>query len=144
MRFIPCTLLAAFALTITACGIVEEKWPTEVAFEMRGDAGSRAKVIYSTNFVAGVDVEGVTQVSVLSSDTVLRTLPLDTVMSIAREQKWLVQVETVAGDTLDVSVAVEVDGRNLISESGGIFPDTPWHFVYVFRQKLTRRLDVRF
>lgn len=144
MRFTFRSLAAALAVTAASCGILEEKWPTEVAFEMRGSAGRQAMAIYSRNFVAGVDVEGVTQVSVLSSDTVLHTLPIDTMMSIAAAQKWLVQVEVLAGDTLDVNVSVEVDGRSLISESGGIFPDAPWHFVYVFRQKLTRRVDVRF
>lgn len=144
MRFAAYTLLAAFALMMASCGILEERWPTEIAFEMRGKAGRQAMAIYSTDFIAGVDVEGVTQVSVLSSDTMLHTLPIDTMMSIAVPQKWLVQVEALAGDTLDVSVSVEVDGRSLLSESGGIFPDAPWHFVYVFRQKLTRRLDVRF
>ncbi|MDE2761255.1 MAG: hypothetical protein OXQ94_03760 [Gemmatimonadota bacterium] len=138
------SLSAALAVAAASCGIVEERWPSEVAFEMRGKAGQQAMAIYSRDFIAGVDVEGVTQVGVLSSDTVLHTLPIDTTMSIAREQKWLVQVEALEGDTLDVSVSVEVDGRSLIAESGGIFPGDPWHFVYVFRQRLTRRLDVRF
>ena len=144
MRLIVGAVLAAVTATAASCGIAEERWPLEIAFEMRGGAGMRAKVIYSTNFVAGVDVEGVTQVSVHSSDTVLHTLPVDTAMSIAGDQRWLVQVETIGGDTLDVSVDVEVDGRNLISESGGIFPDTPWRFVYVFKQRITNRVDVHF
>ncbi len=138
------SLLAALALTIAACDILEEKWPREVSFEMRGEAGVRAKVIYATNFVAGADDRGVTQVQVFSSDTVLHALPIDTAMSIAGDHRWLVQVETLAGDTLDVSVDVKVDGRNLLSESGGIFPDTPWRFVYVFNQRIPRAVDVRF
>jgi len=138
-------LLSAFlALTITACDILEEKWPKQVSFKMRGGDGLPAKVIYATHFVAGVDDQGVTQVRVFSSDTVLHALPIDTAMSIAGGHRWLVQVEALAGDTLDVSVAVEVDGRNLLSESGGIFPDTPWRFVYVFNQRIPRDVDVRF
>lgn len=137
-------LAAATAIAGSSCDIAEERWPLEIAFEMRGDAGLRAKAIYSTNFVAGVDVQGVTQVSVHSSDTVLHTLPVDTAMSIARDQRWLVQVETIEGDTLDVSVDVEVDGRSLVSESGGILPNAPWRFVYVFKQRITHRVDVHF
>ena len=136
--------MAVLALMAAACGILEEKWPKEISFEMRGGAGLRAQVIYATNFTAGVDELGVTHVQVFSSDTVFHTLPVDTVMSIARDQRWLVQVQTVAGDTLDVSVVVDVDDRNLVSESGGIFPDTPWRFVYVFNQRVTRSVDVRF
>ena len=138
------TLLAVVALPAASCEIFEEGWPSEIAFEMRGDAGLKALVIYAREFTAGVDELGVTQVQVFSSDTVLHTLPVDTVMSIAREQKWLVQVETLAGDTLDVSVVVDVDDRNLLSESGDIFPDMPWRFVYVFNQRVTRSVDVQF
>ena len=144
MRLIAGTLLAALAVTVTSCGLLEEKWPRQVSFEMRGDAGLQAKVIYATDFTAGVGETGVTHVQVFSSDTVLHTLPIDTVMSIAREQRWLVQVETLAGDTLDVSVVVEVDGRDLLSESGGIFPDIPWRYVYVFNQRIPRSVDVNF
>ena len=144
MRFTAGTLLAVFVLTVTSCEIFEEGWPSEISFRMRGDAGLQALVVYATDFTAGVDGEGVTQVRVFSSDTVLHTLPIDTAMSIAREQKWLVQVGTLPGDTLDVSVVVDVDDRNLVSETGGIFPDTPWRFVYVFNQRVTRSVDVRF
>ena len=138
------SLLAVLALMIAACDILEEKWPKQVSFEMRGGDGLQAKVIYATNFVAGVDDRGVTQVQVFSSDTVFHAFPIDTAMSIAGDHRWLVQVEALAGDTLDVSVAVEVDGRNLLSESGGIFPDTPWRFVYVFNRRIPRAVDVRF
>lgn len=137
-------LLVALALTITSCDILEEKWPREVSFDMRGEAGLQAKVIYATNFVAGADNQGVTQVQVFSSDTVLHSLPIDTAMNIAGEHRWLVQVEALAGDTLDVRVVVDVDDRNVLSESGGIFPGTPWHFVYVFNQRIPRVVDVRF
>lgn len=144
MRLTAGSLLAGLALTIAACDILEEKWPKQVSFEMRGGDGLQAKVIYATNFVAGVDDRGVTQVQVFSSDTVFHALPIDTAMSIAGDHRWLVQVEALAGDTLDVSVDVEVDGRNLLSESGGIFPDAPWRFVYVFNQRIPRAVDVRF
>ncbi len=137
-------LLSAVLVLTIACDILEEKWPRQVSFDMRGETGLQAKVIYATNFVAGVNDQGVTQVQVFSSDTVVHALPVDTAMSIAGDHRWLVQVEALAGDTLDVSVDVEVDGRNLLSESGGIFPDTPWRFVYVFNQRIPRSVDVRF
>ena len=142
MKIAAGSLLAAMA--IAACDILEEKWPREVSFEVRGEAGLEAKVVYATDFVAGVDNQGVTQVRVFSSDTVLHVLPIDTAMSIAGDHRWLVQVEAHAGDTLDVRVVVDVDERNVLSESGGIFPDAPWHFVYVFNQRIPRAVDVRF
>ena len=52
--------------------------------------------------------------------------------------------EVLGADTLEVHVVVDVDDRNLVNESGGIFPGDPWHFVYAFNQFLTRDIDVAF
>ena len=137
-------LLAAALLVATACEIFGDGTPSQIFFEMEGEAGLQAKVIYSRDFVAGIDEMGVTHVQVFSSDTVLHTLPIDTVMSIEAEQQWFVQVETVAGDTLAVTVKVDVDSRTLVSRFGGIFPSQPWRYVYVFNQQLSESLDVSF
>lgn len=145
MRRFAGALAVAATLVAGACEIFEDGTPRRILFEMEGDRGGlRAKAIYSRDFVAGVDETGVTHVQVFSSDTVLHTLPIDTVMDIADEQQWFVQVETLAGDTLAVSVLVDVDGRTLVSRSGGIFPDEPFRYVYVFNQRLTESVDVTF
>ena len=144
MRLIAGVLLAAVAFAATACEIFEDGTPSQIFFQMEGEAGLRAKVIYSRDFVAGIDEMGVTHVQVFSSDTVLHTLPIDTVMGIAAEQQWFVQAESRAGDTLAVTVTVDVDSRNLVSRFGGIFPNQPWRYVYVFNQQLSESLDVTF
>ncbi len=144
MRPIAGALLATAALAATACEILEDGTPSRILFQMEGDAGLQARAIYSRDFVAGIDEMGVTHVQVFSSDTVLHTLPIDTAMSIAAEQQWFVQVETLAGDTLAVTVTVDVDSRTLVSRFGGIFPDQPWRYVYVFNQVLTENVDVAF
>ena len=144
MRLIVGALLAAVAFAATACEIFEDGRPSQISFQMEGEAGLQAKVIYSRDFVAGIDEMGVTHVQVFSSDTVLHTLPIDTVMSIAAEQQWFVQAESLAGDTLAVTVTVDVDSRNLVSRFGGIFPSQPWRYVYVFNQHLSESLDVSF
>lgn len=145
MRRFAGALVAAALLMGGACEIFEDGTPTQIFFEMeREEGGLQARVIYSKDFIAGVDEMGITHVQVFSADTVLHTLPIDTVINIAREQQWFVQVETLAGDTLDVSVVVDVDDRNLVSRSGGIFPDEPWRYVYVFNQRLTEDVDVSF
>ncbi|MDE2793936.1 MAG: hypothetical protein OXL34_03870 [Gemmatimonadota bacterium] len=137
-------LAVAAVLLAEACEIFEDGTPTQIFFEMEGEAGLRAKVIYSRDFVAGIDEMGVTHVQVFSSDTVLHTLPFDTTMNIAAEQQWFVQAETLAGDTLAVTVTVDVDDRNLVSRFGGIFPNEPFRYVYVYNQVLTDNVDVTF
>jgi len=137
-------LAVAAVLLAGACEIFEDGTPTQIFFEMEGEAGLRAKVIYSRDFVAGIDEMGVTHVQVFSSDTVLHTLPFDTTMNIAAEQQWFVQAETLAGDTLAVTVTVDVDDRNLVSRFGGIFPNEPFRYVYVYNQVLTDNVDVTF
>lgn len=145
MRRFAGALAAAVVLVVAACEIFDDGAPRQILFEMDGDEGGlRAMAIYSRNFVAGVDEMGVTHVQVFSSDTVLHTLPIDTVIDIADEQQWFVQVETLAGDTLAVNVLVDVDGRTLVSRFGGIFPDEPFRYVYVFNQRLTESVDVTF
>ena len=111
---------------------------------MTGSEGMGVRVIYSTEFSAGVGVDGVTGVLVLASDTVDHTLPIDTSMSIARDQRWLVLVEPAGGEALDVDVSVSVDDRSLLTESGSILPEIPWRYLYVFNQKITQDVEVRF
>jgi hypothetical protein len=144
MRRFAGALAVTAVLVAGACEIFGDGTPTQIYFEMEGEAGLRAKVIYSRDFVAGIDEMGVTHVQVFSSDTVLHTLPVDTTMSIAAEQQWFVQAETLAGDTLAVTVTVDVDDRNLVSRFGGIFPDEPFRYVYVYNQVLTDNVDVTF
>ena len=145
MRRFAVALVAATALLAGACEIFEDGTPTQIFFEMEGEEGGlQVRVIYSKDFVAGVDEMGVTHVQVFASDTVLHTLPIDTVINIADEQQWFVQAETLAGDTLAVNVVVDVDDRNLVSRFGGIFPNEPFRYVYVFNQRLTESVDVTF
>ena len=136
-------VLAALVLA-TACVAFDDWTPEEISFEMTGSEGMGARVVYSTDFSAGVDIDGVTDVLVFTSDTVDHTLPIDTSMSIARDRQWLVLVEPAGGETLEVEVSVSVDDRSLVMESGSILPEIPWRYLYVFNQKITRDVDVRF
>lgn len=136
-------LLAAIALG--GCSeIFDDPTPENIYFEMRGEAGDRVRAIYSTQFVAGLNEFGVTRVQVVRSDTIVHEIPFQRAMDISIDRRWFVQVESLDGDTLSVQVVVNVDDRGLVDESGGIFPDEPWHFVYSFNQILTRDLDVAF
>ena len=137
--------IVAFALVaFSGCEIFEDPTPRNIFFEMSGEAGGQVRVIYSTQFVAGVNEFGVTRVQVVRSDTILHELPFDRAFDISVDRRWFVQAESLGTDTLRVAVIVDVDDRNLVNESGGIFPNEPWHFVYSFNQLFSRDLDVAF
>ncbi len=133
------------AVTLGGCSaILDDPTPENIHFAMRGEAGTRVRAIYSTQFVAGLNEFGVTRVQVVRADTVVHEIPFQRAMNISIDRRWFVQAESVDGDTLSVQVIVNVDDRGLVDEAGGIFPGEPWHFVYSFNQLLTRDLDVAF
>ena len=138
-------ILAVALLTVfvgTGCGAFEDPTPTDIFFELRGEAGTQVDVVYSTQFIAGVDEFAVTSVQIFQSDTVRHTLPVDTVINIAIDRQFFVMVLPPEEGALEVDVLIDVDDRNLISESGGIFAGTPWTFVYMFNRRLTRVVEV--
>lgn len=126
----------------SACEAFKDQTPTHIFFEVRGEAGTEVNVIYSTQFIAGVDEVGVTGVQVFGSDTVRHTLPIDTVFNIAIDRQWLVIILPPEEGGWDLDVLVDVDDRNLLAETGGVFAGTPWTFVYMFNRQLTRIIEV--
>lgn len=137
----PAFLVAA---VFGGCEAFRDPTPRNILFEMRGDAGKQVRLIYSKQFITALTESGVTQVQVVRSDTVVHTLPIDTVIDISLEKRWFAQAEPIGADTLDVTVIVDVDDRNLVEESGGVFPEIPWRFAYSFNHRLSRSLDVQF
>ena len=134
-------LLPALAFA-PACQIFEDLTPENVFFRMEGEAGSSVQLVLSTEFVAGVNEIGVTQVQVFRSDTVVIVLPADTIISIARYRQFFLEAAPLSSDMMNVSVLVEIDGRKQVEESGNIFRISPWRYVYVFNQPLTRSVEV--
>ena len=135
-------LTLAIVSALGACEVFQDQSPENLSLRMTGSAGSQVTAIYSTEFVAGVSEVNVTQVRVFSSDTVVHTLPIDTVINIVANKQFFVQVETMLNDTVDVRVRVDIDGRNVLDSEGFIFPLTPWIYVYQFNQLLTDVVEV--
>lgn len=133
-------LLLALMVGVSACEIFEDQSPENVSFRLEGSTGSQVTAIYSTRFIAGVNEFGVTEVRVFGSDTVVHTLPIDTVISIAANQQFFVQIQPA--DTVNVQARVDIDGRNVLDNEGFIFPDSPWNYVYQFNQLLTELVEV--
>lgn len=140
-RRIALALLAALPLSAPGCGWFEDPTPENLRFRMSGDAGARVQVVYSTQFVAAVDEQGVTRVSLFWADTLAQTLPVDTTLYIGIDRRFFVQVLPSAAPSITVDVRVDVDDRSQLSERGAIRTTEPWRYVYLFNQRTTRVID---
>lgn len=137
-------LLACLAVIFTtaACGLLEDQTPEFISFRMNGMAGSQVTVLYSKQFVAGVDEEGITRVEIFGADTVIHTLPIDTIIDVRLERRLYIQAEPAPADTLAVDVKVDVDERNIFDRIGDLFPTVPWRFLYQFNTPFTDAIEV--
>jgi hypothetical protein len=134
--------LVLVAVAAAGCDVFEDQSPENLGLTLTGSEGMEVQAVYSTAFIAGVNEEGVTQVQIFSSDTVMHVLPIDTVVNIARDKQLFVEVLPMPTDTLNVSVRVDIDGRDVLNNSGYIFPDVPWRYVYQFNQYVTDIVEV--
>lgn len=137
--------MTIFALVAVAggCEIFQERTSDNIFFRMDGSPGGIVSVIYSKEFVAGVDEFGVTRVEVFGADTAIHTLPFDTVIDIRVERQIFIQAEPLnMTDTLSVDAQVDVDDRNLYDQSGQLYPTIPWRFLFRFNQRFTDVVEV--
>ena len=137
--------LAAVGLLVmgvSSCQVFEDQTPRTLWFHMDGPAGALVTVIYSKQFVAGVDETGITRVEVFGADTVQHTLPLDTIIDVFLERRMFIRAETATTDTLDVDVRVEVNDRSLYDNAGKLYPDIDWKFLYQFNARFTNDIQV--
>lgn len=132
--------------TTTACGIFDDPTPETISVRMSGPGGSEVMAIYSQIFVAGVNREtSTTEVRIQQADTVIETLPIDTIVDIRESRQFFIQVETLPDqDSLAVAVRIDLDTRSLHDAEGLIFPDDPWRYVYQFNRPVTSIVEVVF
>jgi hypothetical protein len=137
-------LIAVFALSTLGwgCSAFEDPTPDNIAFSLRGETGREVQLVFSSQFIATVDEFGVTGIRVFASDTILRSIPVDTVVNISVDRRFFIEILPVDADSISVDVIVDVDNRNLVAESGGILAVDPWRFVYQFNVRLTRQVEV--
>jgi len=124
------------------CGVFDNPTPKDVSLRLSGNAA--VEIILSRQFVAGVDESSGTHVQILSADTLHRTLPVDTVIDIAVEQRFFVQVTPEGVDKASIAARVRVDDRTVVDDSGDVPASDPWRYVYVFNQRITQIVDVKF
>ncbi|MGY8776941.1 MAG: hypothetical protein ACKVIN_02340 [Longimicrobiales bacterium] len=138
-RFFGLVLLASL---IAGCEVFQDLTPKFVTVRMDGPVGQTVSVVYSKQFIAAVDELNVTRVEIFGADTVLHTLPFDTIIDVRLERRLFLQAEVMAVDTLNVDVSIDADGRTLFDRAGDLFPDLPWRFLYQFNHAFTDAIEV--
>ena len=128
---------------VAGCGFFEDEVPEDIFFRMTGPSGSQVTVIYSKQFVAGVNEIGETRVEVFGADTVVHTLPIDTIIDVTLEQRlFMMATPVMPTDTIEVEARVDVDGRNIFLDQGDLLPLVPWQFLYQYNVTFTADLEV--
>ena len=137
-------LWLAASLVLAGCGIFgDDKLPEDLTVQIQGETGTAVDVVVARQFVSGVDELGVTQIQLLSSDTLSVVLPMDSTFDIRADRQFFAEVIPAPADTLEqVRFIATLDGRSLFNEQGSILPESPFRFVYVFNQPTTRTIEV--
>lgn len=135
-------LLASFSLLTAGCEIFENQSPETIAFQMSGDAGDVVTIIYSKQFIAATDEAGVTHLEVFEADTVVHTLPIDTIIDVRTERQLFLRAEPLTEETIPVSVRIDVNDRSIFDSSGNIHSESPWLFLYRFNAPPTQSIEV--
>jgi len=136
-------VLAAVALLTVGCEIFQSQAPETISFTMNGTAGEVVTIIYSKEFVAATDEAGVTHLEVFGADTVVHTLPIDTIIDVRIERQLFLMAEPLASsDTVNVNVRIDVNDRSVFDGSGDLLPEDPWQFLYRFNAPPTQSVEV--
>lgn len=136
-------LLTAVALAGCDSILGENRTPETISYQVQGSAGEPVQLVLSSQFVSGVNESGTTEVQLFIADTTDTVLPLSGTYDISVDRRFFIEV--LPEDTLNTvtgRVIVNVDGRNLIDESGAFLVDPPFRFVYAFNQVTTRVIEV--
>ena len=137
-------LVTALLAQSTACGWFDDQRPNEAHIDIDGTPGARVRLITSSTFVAATTETGITQVTVITSDTAWPALPFQATHQIAADQRFLVEVSRFEVDLDSVRVRVFVDEDEEFNEGGALLTDRPYLFVYTFNQPITSVVNVVF
>ena len=136
-------LAAAVVVAVAACDSFADPTPETLSFRMDGPPGAEVALIFSKQFVAGSNELNQTLITVIDSDTLVTTLPVDTVFDVLIEKRFFVMAIPEVDGT-SVQVRIDVNDRNVFNSEGDLFIEDPWRFVYLFNQLLAESVDVVF
>jgi hypothetical protein len=125
------------------CDWFKDPSPREARVVIDGAAGPTIVLIASSKFVAGVNDIGVTRVEIITSDTIVTSLPFDRTFNIEGDYRFFIQAARMDADVGSFRMQVFVNEDRKFDE-GGSLADTPYRFVFQFNQFLTDIIDVTF
>lgn len=134
-------LILASALA-GACGWFDEPAPDRARLVIEGEAGKEIRIIVSTRFVAAVNEIGQTRVVLFQADTIVATLPYETVYTIGEDQRFFSETARLEADLQSIRVQIYLDNRKEFDQGGQLLLDQPYRFVYTFNQPVTRDVVV--
>jgi hypothetical protein len=125
-----------------ACGWFDDPAPDRARVVVEGEAGKEVRLIISTQFVASVNDQGQTRVVLFQADTVIVTLPFETVYTIEEDHQFFSETARLEADLQNVRVQIYLDHRKEFDAGGPLLPDQPYRFVYTFNRATTRDIVV--
>jgi hypothetical protein len=135
-------VLVFASLLAGGCDLVNDPTPEEARLVIQGAGDTPVRVIISTEFVAQVNQLGQTEVVIFAADTVITSLPYETVYEIREDQRFFAEAARLDADLESMQMQVFIDGRRQFDEGGRLLEDQPYRFVYTFNQAITREIVV--
>ena len=131
-------LTLAAVVTAGACGWFDNPTPTDASIQVDGTAGTPVQLIISKQFVAAQNSTGSADLQLFQADTINTTMPVDTVISIAVERQFYVQVgPTASDDPISAHIRIAVDNKTKIDSNRTVPGSAPFRYVYVFNSAIT-------
>ncbi|HUG14089.1 MAG TPA: hypothetical protein VMM78_03640, partial [Thermomicrobiales bacterium] len=127
-------VLVSASLLAGGCDLLTDPSPDEARLVIQGEAGKPVRVIISTVFVAQVDENQRTRVVIIEADTMVTTLPYETVYAIDEDQRFFAEAARLDDDLETVHMQVFIDRRMEFDEGGVLLESHPYRFVYTFNQ----------
>jgi hypothetical protein len=136
-------VLVSASLLAGGCDVlITDPTPEEARLVIQGAGDTPVRVIVSTEFVAQVNELGQTEVVIFAADTVITSLPYETVYVIRDDQRFFAEAARQDADVESVQMQVFIDGRRQFDEGGMLLENQPYRFVYTFNQAITREIVV--
>lgn len=135
-------VLVSASLLAGGCDLINDPTPDEARLVIQGAGDTPVRVIISTEFVAQINQLGQTEVVIFAADTIITSLPYETVYEIREDQRFFAEAARQDADLESVHMQVFIDGRRQFDEGGRLLENQPYRFVYTFNQAITREIVV--
>lgn len=130
------TLVAAALLLQGGCGFFDNPTPSEARLTVTGESGAEVRIVTSKKFVATQQTGDQVKAELLAADTLVRTLPFDTVYDIRGDLRFYARIDTV-GSTVPSGfrLRVALDEEVRYDQEGSLVARV-FRFLYVFNQAI--------